>query len=305
MKKIIVFVITFFLLYSCGKEDFIEDLFPEPPVSPISETIRTCIPIGYAATVMMSHFKGNKMSNVKVEQNKNAFILYINTSENYPYKFKDDDYNEMIVAGIQLSENTAIISIFFTKNKLGIGRLRLKDIKTFPVMFDEESVKIVYAGYDINLGGDMDLIIDLTENEINIEIEKLNLERAINEYIAIDQNAWIIDVYHNNTLSDFSDDEFVINGGQQSIEVIDYSTGSSVSTVQLAMINTHFSMDCLRNPTTGYAFMQDVDLETEERFIFGSVFFTFHSGCDGDVEVTVATGNFVTSIGKEIDLELI
>lgn len=305
MKRIVFVLIIVLLLNSCGKEDFIEDLFQPPPVSPISETIRTCIPIGYAATVMMSHLKGNKLPNVKAEYNKNAFVLYINTSENYPYKFKDDDYNQMIVAGILLSENTAIISVFFTKTKLGIGRLRLKDVKTFPVMFDEEKVKVVYAGYDINLGGDLDLLLELTQDEINIEIEKLNLDRAINEYIAIDQNAWIIDVYHNNTLSDFSDDEFVINGGQQSIEVIDYKTGSSVSTMQLAMINTHFSLNCLKNPTTGYAFMQDVDLEAEERLIFGSVFFTYHSGCDGDVEVTVATGNFVTSIGKEIDLGLI
>ncbi len=305
MKKLVVIILSSLLFNSCGKDDIIDNLFQPPPVSPLSETIRTCIPIGYAATAMLSYFKGAKLPNVKAETNKSAFVLYINTSENYPYRFIEDDYNEMIVAGFMLSENTAIISVFFTKNKMGIGRLRLKDVKTFPVLFDNESIKIVYAGFDINIGGDFDLVLDLTPEEINIELEKLEMNPAIDEYIAIDQNVWIIDVYHNNTLNDFTDDEFVINGGQQSIEVIDYQKGSSVSTMQLAMLDTHFSMDCLRNPTTGYAFMQDVDLATAERFLFGSVFYTFHSECDGDVEVTVATGNFVTSIGKEIDLGLI
>ncbi|OFX89136.1 MAG: hypothetical protein A2W99_01930 [Bacteroidetes bacterium GWF2_33_16] len=307
MKKVVVLFFVLFLIISCRNDEIIKDLFQEPPVSPIAQTIKTCIPVGYAATAMVAYFQGNKFKNVRVEENKNATVLYIDTSVDYPYKFKDDTYGEMIVAGIQLSENTAILSVFFTETSIRTGRFRLKDVKTFPVIYNNESIKVVYAGYDINFGGDIDLIMNLTQDEIDIELEKLGLEIPYSEYLAIDQNAWIIDIYHNNTFDDFTDDVFEINGGQQSIEVSDYELGSSVSAMQIAMINTEYSLNCLKNPTQGYAFMQDVELESKSKgnTVFGSVFYTFHSRCDGDVEVTVATGNFITSIGKEINLELL
>jgi len=309
MKKFYTLLFIVLLTNSCrrDKDNIIKDLFQEPPVSPISQTIKTCVPVGYAATMMMAHLKGAKFQNVKVEKNKSATVLHIDTSVDYPYKFKGDSYGEMIVAGVQLTENTAIMSVFFTETNIEVGSFRLTDVKTFPVIYDNEKIKIVYAGYDINFGGDMDLTMSLTQDEIDIEIEKLDTEIPLTQYIAIDQNAWIIDVYHNNTLDNFLDDEFEINGGQQSIEVSDYDLESSVSAMQIAMLETEFSIDCLKNPTSGYAFMQDVEIESKKgtNSVFGSVFYTFHSSCDGDVKLTVATGTFMTSIGKEIDLDLL
>lgn len=308
MKRTYLIILIAFLLGSCRKDNIIEDLFQNPPVSPVAQTIKTCIPVGYAATIMMAHLQGKKMENIRVEKHKSASVLYINTqSESYPYKFKDDTYGEMIVVGLPVSENTAIISIFFTQTSIRVGRFRLKDVKTFPVIMDNEKIKVVYAGYDINFGGDIDLVMDLSQEEIDIELEKINTEIPFSEYIAIAQDAWIIDINYNNTLTDFSDDEFEINGGQQSIEVSDYELESSVSAMQIAMINTKYSLNCMKNPVNGYAFMQDVELDSKSNSntVFGSVFFTFHSRCDGDIEVTVATGNFVTAIGKELDLGLI
>jgi hypothetical protein len=308
MKKIIIVVFLIFTFSTCRKDNnILEDLFQDPPVSPVSQTIKTCIPVGYAATAMVAHFEGKKLANVRAEKNKNATVLYIDTSVDYPYKFKGDTYGEMIVAGIQVSPNTAILSVFFTQTNIITGKFRLKDVKTFPIVYDNEKIKVVYAGYDINFGGEIDLVMDLSQGEIDFELEKLGLEVPFSEYIAIDQNAWIIDIYHNNTFDNFTDDEFEIYGGQQSIEVGNYDLGSSVSAMQIAMIGTKYSLSCLKNPTDGYAFMQDVEVDSKSAYKtnFGHVFFTFHSRCDGDVEVTVATGNFVTAIGKELDLGLI
>ena len=75
----------------------------------------------------------------------------------------------------------------------------------------------------------------------------------------------------------------------------------------MAMINTEFSSDCLKNPTSGYVFMQDVEVATSTNssdIVFGHVFYEFTPDCDGRVLVDIATGNFIFAIGKELDLGL-
>jgi hypothetical protein len=78
--------------------------------------------------------------------------------------------------------------------------------------------------------------------------------------------------------------------------------------MQMAMIDVNFSSDCLKNPTSGYVFMQDVEVASSQNdndIVFGHVFYEFTPDCDGRVLIDLATGNFVFSIGKELDLDLI
>ena len=75
----------------------------------------------------------------------------------------------------------------------------------------------------------------------------------------------------------------------------------------MAMIGVDFTYECLANPTSGFVFMQDIEIESSTNdtdIVFGHVFYEFTPDCDGRVLVDIATGNFLFAIGKELDLGL-
>lgn len=295
---------------SCRKEieNPLDKWMQDPPVAPITHTIKTVVPVGYAASLVISDLKGYKQPNVKTVKTKNATLLYVDTDNNYPYKFKDDNYGQMVIAYISTDFNSALVSVFFTDMDITTGSLNLKNVIGFPVIKDQFTDKItaVFVSMDINIGDNSLLDIILSPEEIDENMGKLDNEPTYSTNLAIAQNAWIIEIDPGD-YSDMYDDEFVIFGGQQAVEVEDYETESSTGALQMAMMDVHFSSDCLKNPTSGYAFMQDVEVSSSSNdndVVFGHVFYDFHSNCDGDVEVEVATGNFVFAIGSEIDLGL-
>ena len=193
-----------------------------------------------------------------------------------------------------------------------VGSFKLLNVIAFPVIYDPiyDKTTAVYASMDINLGSNSDIGLDLTQEEMDEDLNKLNNERVYNTSnvdLAVTQNAWIIDVYHNGTFDNAYDDRFNIFGGQQAVSVEDYVTESSAGALQMAMIDVDFSADCIQNPTNGYAFMQDVEVATSDNdndIVFGHVFYEFTPDCDGRVLVDLATGNFIFAIGKEINLDL-
>lgn len=306
----IILIIAMFLFFSCRKEinNPLDKWTQDPPVAPVTKTIKTVVPVGYAASLVVSDMKGYKHSNVKTAKQKNSKILYVDTNLDYPYKFKNDTYGEMVIAYIQPDINTALVSVFFTDMKVSTGSFELKNVIAFPVIVDEynDKIRAVFASIDINLGDNSVTDIILSQEEIDDNIGKLENETTYITEIAIEQNAWIIEIDPGN-YNDMYDDEFKIFGGQQAVEVENYETESSVGALQMAMIDVEFSTDCLKNPTGGYVFMQDVEVASspnDNDIVFGHVFYDFHSSCDGDVEVEIATGNFVFAIGSELDLGL-
>ncbi len=311
--KIFKYILVLLLIvnFSCRKEvdNPIKDWFQDPPVSPITQTIKTVVPIGYAASLVSMDMRGLKSPVVKSEKQKNATLLYIDTNTDYPYKFRGDTYGQMIVAYISAEENTALVSIFFTDMDIVTGSFTLLNVVAFPVIYDEfeDKTTAVYVSMDVNLGSNLDIGLDLTSSEIEENLLKLENERTEINEVAIAQNAWIIDVYHQGTYDDLYDDKFKIYGGQQAVAVENYETESSAGVLQMAMINTEFSSECLKNPTSGYVFMQDIEVATSTNnsdIVFGHVFYEFTPDCDGRVLVDIATGNFIFAIGKELDLGL-
>jgi hypothetical protein len=309
----IILVLLLILNFSCRRDNPIDDWLQYPPVSPVTETIKTVVPVGYAASIAVMHMKGYNVPNLKSEKQKSANLLYINTeSDDYPYKFKGDTYGQMVVAYIQADENTALVSVFFTEMDVVSGSFKLQNVIAFPVIYDELNDKItaIYASMDINLGSNSNIGLDLTATEMAESLEKLENERVYEKtlaYVAVEQNAWIIDVYHQGTFNDFYDDEYKIFGGKQAAEVGDYEVESSAGVLQMAMIDVDFSADCVQNPTNGYVFMQDVEVASSTNssdIVFGHVFYEFTPDCDGRILVDIATGNFIFAIGKELDLEL-
>lgn len=317
MKKnvYILIIIFLFVASSCRKEvnNPLDGWFQDPPVAPITQTIKTIVPVGYAASVVTNDIKGLKSGNVKKEIKNGVNVLTIGTDVSYPYKFKGDSYGDLVVAYVQTDENTALVSVLFTDLDISQGSFRLENIVAFPITYDEAEDKTtaVYASIDININSISGYGLEgLSGSEINEGLGKLNNERVYNTTdtdIAVAQNAWIIDVYHKGTYNDLDDDEFRIFGGQQAIEAQDFETESSAGVLQMAMVDVHFSADCIKNPSHGYAFMQDVEVSTSVNnndIVFGHVLYEFHKNCDGDVVVDFATGNFLFAISKQIDLGL-
>jgi len=309
MKKVIFIISSILLLFSisCRKANEVKEWFQEPPVTPVTQTIKTVIPVGYAAEVAILTLKGFSVPDTKVSNSKNATIITIDAHNNYPYRFKGDNYGEMIVAALQTGENTALISVFFTDTDIVNGSFKLLNVIAFPVVFTEEKITAVYVAMDINLGSNTNIGIDLTEDEITSKLLKLENERTENYEVAIAQNAWIIDIYHQGTYENLVDDRFKIFGGQQAVAVENYETESSVGALQMAMIDTDFSVNCLKNPTHGHVFLQDVEVSStanDNDIVFGHVLYEFHPNCDGEILVNAATGNFIFAIGEELDLGL-
>ncbi|MDY6800936.1 MAG: hypothetical protein SVU94_06905 [Bacteroidota bacterium] len=309
MKKVIFVISSILLLLSisCRKANEVKEWFQEPPVTPVTQTIKTVIPVGYAAEVAILTLKGYDVPNTKMLKSKNSTLIYIDTSVDYPYKFKGDNYGQMVVAALQTEENTALISVFFTDMGIVNGSFKLLNVIAFPVVFTEEKITAVYVTMDINLGSNTNIGIDLTEDEITSKLLKLENERTENYEVAIAQNAWIIDIYHQGTYENLVDDRFKIFGGQQAVAVENYETESSVGALQMAMIDTDFSVNCLKNPTHGHVFLQDVEVSStanDNDIVFGHVLYEFHPNCDGEILVNAATGNFVFAISDELDLGL-
>ena len=194
------------IISSCRKDvdNPLKDWFQDPPVSPITQTIKTVVPVGYAASVAMLTLKGYVIPNTKVTKTKSSTLIYINTSTDYPYTFKGDQYGQMIVAALQVDENTALVSVFFTDMDIEVGSFRLLNVIAFPVVYDAINQKItaIYTSMDINLGSNQDIGLDLTQEEIDADLEKLDNQRSDINEVAVAQNAWIIDIYHQGTFND-------------------------------------------------------------------------------------------------------
>ncbi|MFP4025732.1 MAG: hypothetical protein ACLFVR_14510 [Thiohalospira sp.] len=307
MKKLALFIIIIMLSFSCRKTNEVKEWFQDPPVTPVTQTIKTVIPVGYAAEVAILTLKGYHVPNTKITKSENSTLIYIDTSVDYPYRFKGDNYGQMVVAALETGENTALISVFFTDMDIVAGNFKLLNVIAFPVIFTEEKITAVYVAMDINLGSNTDIGLELSEEEINENLEKLNNERTDLYDVAISQNAWIIDIYHQGTYENLMDDEFKIFGGQQAVAVENYETESSAGALQMAMIDTDFSINCLKNPTNGHVFLQDVEVSSSSNdndIVFGHVLYEFHPNCDGEILVNAATGNFIFAIGKELGLGL-
>jgi hypothetical protein len=298
-------VLLLIINFSCRDKEIdnpIKDWFQDPPVSPVTQTIKTVVPVGYAASLVVMDMKGYKSTNTKSVQEKSSKILYVDTNIDYPYKFKGDTYGEMIIAYVQTDTNTALVSVFFTDMDIISGNFVIDNIN--------KKITAVYASMDINLGADL-FDIDLTQEETTESLGKLN-NQAITDNsdveIAVTQDAWIIEIFHNDTYDNLLDDNFKISGGQQAIAVEDFETESSAGVLQMAMINVDFSSECIENPTSGYVFMQDIEVESSTNnteIVFGHVFYEFTPSCDGQILVDIATGNFIFAIGSRLDLDLI
>ncbi len=287
---------------SCKKEK-VESFFNyDPPISPITKTIKTTTAIGYCATLSMAYFKGYSIPNAIINNNGSTTIFYVNLDGNYPFGNSRDYFSELIVLASRISEDVAILTIFFTDTDIGVGNFTLMNVRTIPVIWDEEKITAIYASQDINFGSDTLMDITLTNEEISFELSRFSIQRTSDEQVAIDQNAWIIDVYHQNTLENMYDDNYVLYGGEQNVQLCYADEIPESSMLQMAIIGAEISPDCIKNPNEGVVFMQNAMVS--EDVVLGHVFLHFPDDCAGKALVIAATGSYLLSSGKKYDLNL-
>ncbi len=290
-------------LCSCRK---IKEYFYDPETEPVSQAIKTSAAIGYSVSVAMSVMSGARPPHVISTGDCSGFpctfLIYININQDNPLLFSEGDVGEIIVAGLRPDENVAIMTVVFTDINISTQSFTLLSVHTIPVIMEEDRIMVVFSEMDINIGSDSDVLLnmDLTPDEVDYEVSRLDRERPQDLYVAVEQNAWFIGIDQKNTLSDFRDDSYSITGGGQIIEV----TGASGGIIQQAMLQVELKPDCPRNPVYGYALIKNTSADERKFPELGTAIFSFHGPCDGKADITLATGVYLRSNGKSIPLDL-
>ncbi len=300
------------LAFSCERIDRTTDdvsgFFRPPPIEPVTRIIKISSVVGYCSAVAMAAEQGYSIPGATVIETNGHTLVYLHPNHEFPFPYITPE-GDIIIVCLKVDEDLAIMSLLFTEiNEIEEG-FHLFNVETFPVIYEEDRITAVYAGNDVNVSDDVSLEISMDPGWIDIEIARLDIQRPKTEEVAIDQNAWIVDVYHKGTPGNLMDDDYSLTGGQQKVEVGNYTFHSSTSVMQMAMIEAILTTACTQNPSSGFAVLREIDVKTSsdnrlKDLVIGTVFFTFHQECDGLVKIPLATGNFVTSIGKEYDLKL-
>jgi hypothetical protein len=296
--------LVLFLLIGCNLKEKFEQFSKVPPVSPVAETVKTSALIGFASVLTCAHYQGYNVPFTTIDFNNQTKIIQIDLDRHFPFHFHDDVYKDISILSLQVDHDTYILSILLSSSDISSGTFKLYKVHTFPVLIEDGKIIAVYASQDINFGPDHYVEISLSEEEIQFEIERLESTFPSDEYIAIAQNAWFVQVDPNGSWSDFSDDSYVVSGGQQNVAVsTDYEIPDA-SVVQMAIILMNFSPQCSKNPHSGYVVMQNVEVSQKSETIVGQAFFDFLPDCDGKIKLVAGTGSFIGTSGKKIRLGL-
>jgi hypothetical protein len=202
-----------------------------------------------------------------------------------------------------------MVSSFFVSNDHLSGRQSVYHIGPSPVMLDEQHVRSILIRNHVSVEDELDLELKLSRGEIDIAIEKLQVPNPDDVSVAVEQNAWVIEIEPGDTWTDFSDDKFMITGGEQDVSTISDPLGNAANVLQMAMIGLMIDPECLKNPVSGFTVLREVGVETGrdkrlEDMVLGTIFYTFEKSCTGRIKVPLATGSFILSLGKEVEFNM-
>ncbi len=293
---------------SGGDNSNIEETFSQTPtVEPIASVVKTAVPLGYAASVAMAEVNGIDIANASSSNTCSTYpclatIVLTVTPETFPVAVEGvQDNGEIIIVGLWNSANDAILTVIFRDLSAGNGFLSIQKISTIPVNRQLGKLRVVYASVDIDIDVDSDNTIELSEEEIQQEYERLSQSIPEEPEIGVDMDAWMIEVDQQQTADSLADDKYRILGGGQYFDI----AAGSISTLQLGVAELLFSADCSLNPTSGLAVLQEVEVGSGERATWpkiGQALIEFHPECDGKAKVLLGTGSFFLISGDLIDL---
>ena len=300
-----LYIIPFLVLslLSCNK---VKDYLREPDPDPLVETIHTSILTGYAANVSFAMMSGASFSGVNFYRSNAGYpctsLITINTEINPDIYLAYQEVKTITIAGLWADESTAILSILLTGYDAGTSTFDLLGIKTVPVIRNNDHISVAMASMDIQLNPDQDALLSLNLNTLEIQTELLRLDepKPADVYVAVLQDAYLIDIYNNLSDNRIDDATYIITGGGQLIR----TNGASVEITQQAMVGVKISPDCMINPVDGMALIKVTGLENQGFPELGTAVFEFTSGCGGTARIFAATGMYIGSNGKKVGFRL-
>jgi len=309
MRRYLSYILSITLLgllltfFACSKLDELDE---DPDLSPLQQGFKASAAISYCASLAVQAFQGEDLPpNVTFSIGSNSEysqsgILYVDASTDYPLPF-NDHIGDVVIAGIwDDAQESGVISIIFGNLDIFGGEVKFYGLHTVPVKrkFDSERFITAFAQQDVVVGQGSDTLINvgLSRVEFDQEIERLDEEQPSDVFIAAQQNVWFIQFYQNDP-TDVYDDGYEINGGGQIVG----ATNTSGGILYHAMIEAKYDLsNCSINPEHGTAFIQNI--KAGDGVDLGNIMLDFHSECDGKADVTLATGKYIGSNGKAVNL---
>lgn len=305
IKRILyVGVALLVLLSSCSK---IKELRDDPDLTPLKQGFKATSAINYCASLAVMAFQGEPLPpQVRVtsgsgNEYSQSIIMYVEAGDDFPVPF-NRHIGEVIIAGIwDANQESGVISIIFGNLDIFNGELQFYGMHTVPVKrkFNSERFITVFAQQDVVIGQGSDTLLNLgliPRIEFDSELERLEEEQPNDVFVAISQNVWFTQFYQNDP-ADLYDDSYEVNGGGQIAEAANTSGGITYH----ALIETKYDIgSCILNPNSGTGFIQNI--KAGEGVDLGTITLDFHSECDGKADVTFATGKYVGSNGRAVNI---
>jgi hypothetical protein len=303
MNRALFTIALLAVIVSCS---VLEDLQQEPELEPLEQGFKSSAAIGYCASVVNAAFRGDALpAHISFDpQTKDGYtsagLIYISANAGHPLPF-NNNVGDIVVAALWNGSQGGVMSIVFGDIDVLSSQYKLYGIHTVPFFYDEQNKRIVtlFAEQDIVMGEGSDTLlnINLSKGKFDLELERLNEEQSEDVFVAVTQNVWHISVDPLNTPVNFYDDVVTVNGGGQ-IATVNSNSGGIL---YHAMIRTKFNFEqCKSNPISGTAFVQNFKVGSV--LDLGTILLDFHSTCNGKAEITVATGKYVRSNGRDVVL---
>jgi hypothetical protein len=302
MKRIVVLCLLA-LLSACGgsaKEvhDVIERFDVPPDTEPLVAVMKSAVPLAHIVTAATAEMFGEDIdfaeANITCTVFPCAVVADVTLSDDSIFR-PYTSASSAQVAALWPSQTQGVMVVLLYGGTLGSSNYQLQSVHSFPVSRRGSDLLITFADIDIDIAGEADDPAALTANEIARELERLNTPIPTDYEVALGMEALIVDVITQGSSNDLNDDRILISGGGQYVAV----DGTAADVYQLGLVAVEMDATCTRNPLDGLAIIQAVDTR---QFIFGQAVLEFDRVCDGRAKVLVANGNYIGTIGDDIDL---
>jgi hypothetical protein len=301
IQPVLTFLLLFMVLTSCRKWNEINF---DQELEPLIYGIKTSAAVGYCASVAAAFFTdgivpGNAIVSTRKESSAaETMIMILTIDDSYPIPFNSYE-GQVTIAGVWNGNGGVITALFSDLNMLGSFKM-FGGVHTIPLTnMGNGEIMTLFAEQDVILGEGSDTLLHLNMEIawMNLELERLEKDVPADAFVAAKQNVWFVTVNRNNTLPEFYDDKYTVNGGGQIAEV----TSSNGGVIYHALIDAQFvHASCGRNPISGIGFIQNIEVGTETDL--GHIMIGFHESCDGKADVDLATGKYRSSNFKTVDL---
>ena len=291
------------------KADSVKGFFRPAPVLPVLEVIQTSVPTGFCAAVAMSEQMGHVIPDADVSNYNGFSLIRMKNNNEYPMSLLNVPCDEIYILRLGMDEEMCIISSFFVSNDHVSGQQKVYHIGPVPVMLDDQHVRAIFARNHVTVGDELNLELKISQGEIDLAIERLKVPNPDDVSVAVEQDAWVIEIEPENTWTVFSDDKFMVTGGEQDVSTISDPQGNAASVLQMAMIGLMIDPACLKNPVSGFTVLREINVESSshsqlDELVLGTIFYTFDRSCTGRIRVPVATGSFLLSLGQEVEFNM-